>query len=192
MDTALNRALEIFWRKGYEGTSLSALTEAMGINRPSLYAAFGNKEELFRKALDRYKTEKGAYVLKALEAPTARGVVQQLLYGAAEMLTDRNHPVGCLTVQGALTCGEEAESIRLELAKIRAEYENAHPPAYGNGPAGGRSAGGGPSRASPASSPRSPRAWPVQAAAAPAARACAKWRRRAPVWIQQATPAEPA
>jgi AcrR family transcriptional regulator len=53
-DEVLDRALDVFWRKGYEGASLSELTEAMGINRPSLYAAFGNKEELFRKALDRY------------------------------------------------------------------------------------------------------------------------------------------
>lgn len=123
MDTALNRALEVFWRKGYEGTSLSDLTEAMGINRPSLYAAFGNKEALFRKALDRYIEEKGAYVREALEAPTARGVVERLLFGAADMLTNPDHPVGCLTVQGALTCGQEAESIRQELAGIRAQYE---------------------------------------------------------------------
>jgi len=123
METALNRALEVFWRKGYEGTSLSDLTKAMGINRPSLYAAFGNKEELFRKALDRYKTEKVAYILEALEAPTARAVAECLLYGAADRLTDPSHPLGCLTVQGGLACSEENESIRLELAKLRTEYE---------------------------------------------------------------------
>ena len=54
VDEALDRALEVFWARGYEGATLPELTRAMGINRPSLYAAFGNKEQLFRKALDRY------------------------------------------------------------------------------------------------------------------------------------------
>ena len=54
VDVALDQALQVFWQKGYEGASLTDLTEAMGINRPSLYCAFGSKEELFRKALDRY------------------------------------------------------------------------------------------------------------------------------------------
>ena len=71
-DEALDRALEIFWRKGYEGASLAELTEAMGINRPSLYAAFGNKEALFRRALDRYAEGPAAYTREALNAPTAR------------------------------------------------------------------------------------------------------------------------
>lgn len=122
-DKALDRALEVFWRKGYEGASLTDLTTAMGINRPSLYAAFGNKEELFRKALGRYLTEKATYLRVALEAPDARGVAERLLLGAADMLTDPCHPVGCLAVQGALTCGDEAESIKRELVDIRADYE---------------------------------------------------------------------
>ena len=71
-DEALDCALDVFWRKGYEGASLPDLTEAMGINRPSLYAAFGNKEALFRKALDRYVAGPAAYVCAALERPTAR------------------------------------------------------------------------------------------------------------------------
>ena len=73
MDQALAAALQVFWSKGYEGASLSDLTEAMGITRPSLYAAFGNKESLFRKALDLYEREKLAYVGAALTAATARG-----------------------------------------------------------------------------------------------------------------------
>ena len=73
-EDALDRALEVFWRKGYEGASLAELTEAMGINRPSLYAAFGNKEALFRLAFDRYADGPAAYTREALEAPTARGV----------------------------------------------------------------------------------------------------------------------
>ena len=71
VEDALVSALTVFWSKGYEGTSLTDLTEAMGITRPSLYAAFGNKEALFRRALDLYQQEKLAYVRKALEQPTA-------------------------------------------------------------------------------------------------------------------------
>src|ERR1700732_1465937 len=78
-DTALERAMHIFWAKGYEGASLSDLTGAMRINRPSLYAAFGNKEELFRKVLDRYVNGPLAYFGKALAAPKARDVVEEIL-----------------------------------------------------------------------------------------------------------------
>jgi len=122
-DETLDRALEVFWRKGYEGASLSELTEAMGINRPSLYAAFGNKEELFRKALDRYAEGPAAYTREALNAPTARAVAERLLNGAAEALTHPDYPPGCLGVHGALSCGEAAESIRDELCSRRAAYE---------------------------------------------------------------------
>lgn len=122
-DQALDCALEVFWRKGYEGASLSELTEAMGINRPSLYAAFGNKEDLFRKALDRYADGPAAYTREALNAPTVRGVVERLLRGATEALTHPDYPPGCLGVHGALSCGEAAESIRDELSARRAAYE---------------------------------------------------------------------
>src|SRR5687767_16022105 len=107
---ALDAALDVFWRKGYEGASLSDLTDAMGINRPSLYAAFGNKEALFRKALARYAQGPAGYVGKALGAPTARAVVERLLRGATNLLTDPRHPRGCLVVQGALACGEAADA----------------------------------------------------------------------------------
>ena len=79
MDQALDRALEVFWRKGYEGTTICDLTAAMGINPPSLYAAFGNKEGLFRKALDRYGALRTAFWEEALNAPTARAVAETLL-----------------------------------------------------------------------------------------------------------------
>jgi len=87
IDGALGRALQVFWRKGYEGTSLSDLTRAVGVNRPSLYAAFGDKEALFRKALDRYLNGPAAYTQKALKEPTARAVVERLLRGAADLNT---------------------------------------------------------------------------------------------------------
>jgi AcrR family transcriptional regulator len=125
VERALDRALGVFWRKGYEGASLADLTRAMGINRPSLYAAFGSKEELFRLALDRYAAGPAAYVGAALEEPTARGVAERLLNGTVELLGDRKHPRGCLIVQGALACGTTAEAARGELAARRAAGEAA-------------------------------------------------------------------
>jgi AcrR family transcriptional regulator len=115
VDGALAAALRVFWTKGYEGASLTDLTEAMGITRPSLYAAFGNKEALFRKALDLYEHDKLAYVGAALEAPTARGVAERLLRGALEMQTSGSDPKGCLGVISSVACGAEAESIRAEV-----------------------------------------------------------------------------
>jgi AcrR family transcriptional regulator len=122
-DQALDRALRVFWRSGYEGASMADLTEAMGITKPSLYAAFGNKEELFRKALDRYVDGPGGYVQVALAKPTAREVVEHLLYHAADAVTDPENPPGCLAVQGALCCGEAAETIKQELMSRRANGE---------------------------------------------------------------------
>jgi len=125
VEKVLDRALKVFWRKGYEGASLSQLTKAMGINRPSLYAAFGNKEALFRKALDRYAEGPAAYVREALDQPTARAVAERLLGGTIDVLTDPRNPRGCLMVQGALACAEAAESVRRELAARRAASEAA-------------------------------------------------------------------
>ena len=70
VEEALAAALHVFWEKGYEGASLTDLTEAMGITRPSLYAAFGNKEDLFKRALDLYEREKLAYVGASRARPT--------------------------------------------------------------------------------------------------------------------------
>jgi AcrR family transcriptional regulator len=125
IDDALDRALHVFWSKGYEGASLSDLTEAMGITRPSLYAAFGNKEDLFRKALDRYASRHVAFVQEALSEPTARGVVERMLFGFADAQTDPNSPPGCLTINGAMACGDAGECIRQELISRRAAGEAA-------------------------------------------------------------------
>ncbi|WP_045835299.1 TetR/AcrR family transcriptional regulator [Hyphomicrobium sp. 99] len=123
-EEVLDKALHVFWERGYEGTSLSDLTEAMGINRPSLYAAFGNKEELFKLALDRY-VEKGPGSVHrdSLAQPTARLVVQNLLTSLATSLTDPSNPPGCLAVQGALSCGSAADSIKQELCRRRSTGE---------------------------------------------------------------------
>src|SRR5918993_756167 len=114
-DAALAQALRVFWEKGYEGTSLNDLTEAMGITRPSLYAAFGNKDSLFRKALDLYEREKLDYVCKALAEPTARGVAETMLRSAVEAMTSDCDPHGCMRVIATATCGDEAQSVRAEL-----------------------------------------------------------------------------
>lgn len=125
VEQALAAALGVFWTKGYEGSSLTDLTEAMGITRPSLYAAFGNKEELFRKALDLYEREKLAYISEALAAPTSRGVAERLLKGALETLTGECQPRGCLRVIGSMTCGTEAGSVRDDLMARRASSQAA-------------------------------------------------------------------
>jgi AcrR family transcriptional regulator len=111
-DTALDRALDVFWRQGYEGAALSDLTAAMGINRPSLYAAFGNKEELFRRVLDRYVEGPGGYAAAALAEPTARDVVERLVDGAIELTAGPASPGGCLSVCNTQACGPEAEPAR--------------------------------------------------------------------------------
>ncbi len=125
LDEALDRALRVFWQKGYEGASLPDLTEAMGINRPSLYAAFGNKEALFCKALNRYAEGPAAYVDEALKEPTARAVVGRLLQGAVDLQTDPRNPPGCLMVQSALSCREASDPIRKEVAARRKAGEAA-------------------------------------------------------------------
>ena len=122
---ALDAAMKVFWCKGYEGASLSDLTKAMGINRPSLYAAFGDKESLFRKVLDRYDKGPAAYVREALNQPTARAVVERLMEGAAELGTASSNPRGCLFVQSALACGDKAEGIRNDLILRRDAGEKA-------------------------------------------------------------------
>ena len=124
-EKALDAALLLFWRHGYEGTSLSALTRAMRINVPSLYAAFGNKEALFRKALDRYLQGPASYLTNAMKEPTARGAAEQLFRGAVDMAMHRRHPDGCMLVQGALAASPDAGAVRKELSKWRAAAESA-------------------------------------------------------------------
>ena len=125
VDLALDRALHVFWKKGYEGASLSDLTEAMDINRPSLYAAFGNKEQLFRKTLDRYAKGPAACVHEALDQPTARAVVEKMFRAAVDMMTNPRTPAGCFMVQGALACGDAAHFIQEEVISRRVASEAA-------------------------------------------------------------------
>ncbi len=118
-DVALERAMRVFWEQGYEGASLTDLTTAMGITRTSMYAAFGNKEELFRKALDRYTSGPAGYGTRALSEPTARAVAAALLHGAVATTTRPEGPSGCLVVQGALAGASGGRTVRDLLADRR-------------------------------------------------------------------------
>ena len=117
VDHALAQALRVFWTKGYEGASLTDLTEAMGITRPSLYAAFGNKESLFRKALDLYEREKMAYIGQGLAEPTARKVAETMLRGALENVAGDDEPHGCMRVIASVACGPAAKSLHDEIVQ---------------------------------------------------------------------------
>jgi AcrR family transcriptional regulator len=125
IDKALDRALHVFWRKGYEGAALPDLTKAMGINRPSLYAAFGNKESLFRKAIDRYVDQTACHVRAALAEPTVRAAVERLLRESIDLITNPRNPRGCFMVQSALACGDAAGAVRREMVKRRIAGEAA-------------------------------------------------------------------
>nr|BFE55476.1 TetR/AcrR family transcriptional regulator [Dactylosporangium thailandense] len=124
-DAALDRAIEVFWRHGYEGASLADLTEAMGINRPSLYAAFGNKEELFRRAVARYAEADMAYARRALAEPTAYTVIERFLRDNADALTRDDRPAGCLSIQGGLATGSDDGQAARFLAASRLAGEGA-------------------------------------------------------------------
>jgi AcrR family transcriptional regulator len=101
-DVALDAAIDVFWRRGYEGASLSELTTAMGIKPPSLYATFGDKARLFQSALRRYVDRNMGYVEDALAQPTAVAVAAAFLTGNAIAVTAPGRPAGCLSVQAAV------------------------------------------------------------------------------------------
>lgn len=120
-DAALYTAMELFWRQGYEGTSIADLTQALGINPPSLYAAFGSKRELFEKALDRYMCERTVQLEVAMAEPTAYQAVLELLTGRVEVFTAPGQPAGCMTIQAGLSSGEPHHEIVDLLAAAREE-----------------------------------------------------------------------
>ena len=114
-DAALEKAMRLFWAKGYEGTSLADLTETLGISKPSLYAAFGDKQSLFDAVLKRYAAGPACYVAAALGKLTAREVAEHLLKGAADLQTSSSNPGGCLTVNGGIAGGDESAPVRQAL-----------------------------------------------------------------------------
>ncbi|MYV66919.1 TetR family transcriptional regulator [Streptomyces sp. SID2131] len=113
--TALEQATMAFWEHGYETTSVSDLTRAMGISAPSLYAAFGDKKTLFEEVVETYVLSHGAYGGRAFaEEPTARDAVGRMLREAAGLFTESGHPRGCLVISAATNCStpEVEEALR--------------------------------------------------------------------------------
>jgi len=119
-DAALQRAMEVFWAHGYEASSLQDLTQAMGINPPSLYAAFGDKEKLFMEVVDRYQEERRKAILRAFEEATAKHAVQRMLTEGAQALARQGAPRGCLLVMSDTNCSAGSRHVQEALASRRA------------------------------------------------------------------------
>lgn len=102
---------------------MSTLMAVMGMNKASIYAAYGSKEALFKKALERYVQGPASFLAASLAQPTALAVVQLMLSQAAQMLADQSHPVGCLVTQGALACSAESAEIKALLGGYRQTLE---------------------------------------------------------------------
>jgi AcrR family transcriptional regulator len=124
-DEALDRAVEVFWRQGYEGTSITDLTRAMGVNKPSLYAVYGGKADLFRRVVAHYAEHDMAYAQAALAEPSALRVVHRFLNDNAVALTRADKPPGCLSIQGGLSCSTENQDVAQFLAASRLAGEEA-------------------------------------------------------------------
>ena len=117
--------MRVFWEKSYEGATMADLTRAMGINRSSVYAAFGDKESLFHRAMERYREGRMTYIRQALAQPSLREVVAGLIHGTAEFLSTPGNPRGCLSIQGALACGTDAEPVKQVIIGWRKRGEAA-------------------------------------------------------------------
>ena len=124
-DAVLEAAMRVFWEKSYEGTTIADLTQAMGINRSSMYAAFGDKESVFQRAMERYLDTRMTYIRQALAQPSLQKVLAGLIQGTAEFLATPGNPRGCLSIQGAMACGTDAEPIKDALIDLRKNAEGA-------------------------------------------------------------------
>jgi AcrR family transcriptional regulator len=134
----LDRAMRLFWERGYEATSVSELTEAMGITPPTLYSFFGDKKHLFLEAVDRYQSGPGGFAIKALtEEPTAERSIRRLLIESVSSFSNPKGPKGCLVVLGATNCGVESGDVFEALSDRRRAAEAA----VHNRIAAGRAAG---------------------------------------------------
>jgi len=125
LDEAVDRAVELFWRQGYAATTVADLTAAMRINPPSLYKAFGSKQELFERAVQRYAELNDRVVQVALACPDVESVVRQFLTGVIESATQPDCPAGCLTIQGGTACRDGEHEITDLLTALRRATQDA-------------------------------------------------------------------
>jgi AcrR family transcriptional regulator len=124
-DAALHTAMLVFWERGYATTSTNDLSAAMGIRPPSLYAAFKNKENLFREAIGLYERTESESSRRAMDAaPTAREAVAALLHASADSFTAEDRPRGCMIVLAATNCTEDHESVRDFALRCRARTKD--------------------------------------------------------------------
>jgi TetR/AcrR family transcriptional regulator, copper-responsive repressor len=124
-EKAKTAAMRLFWERGYAGTSIQDLSEALAINPPSLYAAFGDKRQLFTAAIDTYQSTCGAFAAEILAAPLpTRAAIEKLLLEAARIFTDKRLPKGCMVVTSALNCAEEDRDVATLLADRRKQSEH--------------------------------------------------------------------
>ena len=124
-DVAIEAAMLLFWERGYEGTSMADLTQAMGLNPSSIYAAFGDKHELFQLAVKRYMEMRAQYAVKALEEPTLEKFIRALFLNTVEFLTTPGHPPTCMTLAGAVGCSLSATPARDLMTEIRKQNQAA-------------------------------------------------------------------
>jgi TetR/AcrR family transcriptional regulator, copper-responsive repressor len=125
-EEALQRAIDVFWERGYDATSVALLSQAMGISTPSLYSAFGDKRTLFFETLDRYLHTFGAFTVCALtEEPAAHGAITRLLHEAVVAYTRPDHPRGCLLITAATNCTPQSDDIKAQLRDLRTAGVNA-------------------------------------------------------------------
>jgi AcrR family transcriptional regulator len=124
-DAALEAAMLLFWERGYEGTSMAELTQAMGLNPSSIYAAFGDKHALFSLAVKRYMESRAQYASKALQEPTLKGVLRALFDNTVAFLTTPGHPPNCMTLAGAMGCSVEATPAKDLMTELRKQNQVA-------------------------------------------------------------------
>jgi len=122
-DAALNQAMLLFWRHGYESTSIAELTAAMEVKPPKLYSAFGDKKALFMEAVEKYTSGEITSEGIIADAQTAEEAAHNLLMAAARGFTGEDTPSGCLLATSAISCSKDAEDVRLHIAEIRRQIE---------------------------------------------------------------------
>jgi AcrR family transcriptional regulator len=124
-DAALDVAMLLFWERGYEGTSMADLSQAMGVHPSSIYAAFGDKQELFALAAQRYIDVPAQYMVRALEQPTFKSFILAAFDNTVEFLGSKEHPSSCFTLTGAISCGIDEEPAKVLMREMRLQNEAA-------------------------------------------------------------------